>query len=320
MRRCRRGGSQRAALHLAPGRIASVARACCCLHAGQSGCHPQDAQGHQTMAGKHIADCRGGALTQTPARRGFFRETAMRVEAMWWRDTPPPLLLRWASRIYAIINRRNLARRASAATRPAIPLISVGNITVGGSGKTPFVIWLCEELTRRGYRPVVLSRGDGGNLQNPRRILPGDAAGQVGDEALLLALRCHAPVIAGRDRVAGCRLAEKLGDVIVLDDGFQYRQLGRSCDIVLIPDEGAGNGHLLPAGPLRETPAALARADLLVRTGSRQAEPLSSKHEWRWQAEAQAIQALRGAETPATGPCLALAGIARAERFFSAAA
>jgi len=244
----------------------------------------------------------------------------MRVEAMWWRDTPPPLLLRWASRIYAIINRRNLARRASAATRPAIPLISVGNITVGGSGKTPFVIWLCEELTRRGYRPVVLSRGDGGNLQNPRRILPGDAAGQVGDEALLLALRCHAPVIAGRDRVAGCRLAEKLGDVIVLDDGFQYRQLGRSCDIVLIPDEGAGNGHLLPAGPLRETPAALARADLLVRTGSRQAEPLSSKHEWRWQAEAQPIRPFSGGELPDTDSWLVVAGIARAGRFFSAAA
>jgi len=245
---------------------------------------------------------------------------AARIEAMWWLNKVPPLPLRWASLIYDFINRRNLERRASITVDPPVPLISVGNITVGGSGKTPFVIWLCAELKERGYRPVVLCRGDGGNLQQPRRVLPGDAAHEVGDEALLLALRSGSPVIAGRDRVAGARLAASLGDVIVLDDGFQYRQLGRSCDIVLLPAAGIGNGHLLPAGPLREKPGALGRADLVVRTGSETTAPLSARPEWHWHAEAQPVRPVSGGEIPAASPWLAVAGIARAERFFAAAA
>lgn len=245
---------------------------------------------------------------------------AQRIEAMWWRHEAPPPVLRWASGLYAMLNRNNLAKRARQAIRPPLPMISVGNITVGGSGKTPFVIWLCHELRERGYRPVVLCRGDGGGLKHPKRILPGDAADDVGDEALLLALRCGSPVIAGRDRVAGCRLAEGLGDVIVLDDGFQYLQLRRACDIVLAPAEGLGNGHLMPAGPLREPPEALARADLVVRTGSGAPTPLSDRREWRWQAEAQGIQPFHGGAAPESQSWLALAGIARPDRFFAAAA
>jgi len=245
---------------------------------------------------------------------------ASRIEAMWWRKETPPLVLHWASSVYDIFNRRNLAKRAASVISPGVPLISVGNITVGGSGKTPFVIWLCGELKERGYKPVVLCRGDGGRLQQPRRVLPGDAASEVGDEALMLALHAHAPVIAGIDRVAGCRKAAELGDVIVLDDGFQYRQLKRACDIVLIPAEGIGNGHLLPAGPLREGVDALGRADLLVRTGEQKAESLGEQREWRWQAMPQAIRPLCGAEIQDGESFLAVAGIARPERFFAAAA
>jgi tetraacyldisaccharide 4'-kinase len=244
---------------------------------------------------------------------------ASQIEGMWWHRETPPLLLRWASSVYGLINRRNLKKRAAESISPGIPLISIGNITVGGSGKTPFVIWLCGELLQRGYKPVVLCRGDGGKLKAPKHILPDDAASEVGDEALLLALRCNAPVIAGRDRVAGAQLAATLGDVIILDDGFQYLQLKRNCDIVLIPTEGIGNGHLLPAGPLRETLDALGRAHLVVRTGSDEGATLSAQREWRWQAEALAVRPLYGGETPGESPCLALAGIARAERFFSAA-
>jgi len=244
---------------------------------------------------------------------------ARRIEAMWWCKDTPPLLLRWASSIYDLINRRNLASRVANAMNPPLPMISVGNITVGGSGKTPFVIWLCGELLQRDYKPVVLCRGDGGKLKHPKHVLPDDDASEVGDEALLLALRCNAPVIAGRDRVAGAQLAATLGNVIVLDDGFQYLQLSRSCNIVLIPTEGIGNGHLLPAGPLRETLDALTRADLVVRTGNDHGLPLSTQREWGWRAEVQAIRPLCGGEIPAASPCLALAGIARAERFFSTA-
>lgn len=243
-----------------------------------------------------------------------------RIEAMWWRKATPPLVLRWASRIYAAANRQQLGERAAKSVAASIPLISVGNITVGGSGKTPFVIWLCGELKERGYKPVVLCRGDGGALKEPRRVLPNDAASEVGDEALLLALNAQAPVVAGKKRVAGIKLAAKLGDVIVLDDGFQYRQLKRACDIVLIPDEGIGNGYLIPAGPLRENVDALERADLLVRTGEDKSEPLGKTREWCWQPEIQDIRPLRGGELPDGEGFLAVAGIARPERFFKAAA
>jgi len=245
---------------------------------------------------------------------------ASRIEAMWWRKETPPLVLRWASSVYDIFNRRNLAKRAASAISPGVPLVSVGNITVGGSGKTPFVIWLCTELKERGYQPVVLCRGDGGKLQSPRRVLPGDAASEVGDEALMLALSAHAPVVAGIDRVAGCRMAAELGNVIVLDDGFQYRQLKRACDIVLIPSEGVGNVHLLPAGPLRESLTALSRANLLVRTGDQKSEPLSEQREWGWQAKPQGIRPLCGPEIQDGESFLAVAGIARPQRFFDAAA
>lgn len=244
---------------------------------------------------------------------------AARLEAMWWREQAPPLVLRWTSRLYDIVNRRNLARREAITVPSAVPMISVGNITVGGSGKTPFVIWLCAELIQRGYKPVVLCRGDGGTLTQPRRIRPNDAPDMAGDEALLLAQRCEAPVIAGHDRVAGCRMAAELGDVIILDDGFQYLQLSRNCDIVLVPAEGIGNGHLLPAGPLREGTAALARADLVIRTGEGKASNLGGKREWHWRTEPQAIRPLCLGESPASGGWLLVAGIARAERFFAMA-
>jgi len=94
------------------------------------------------------------------------------VEQIWWRRKSPPVLLRWASGVYAIINNRNLAKRAQNTVLPSIPLISVGNITVGGSGKTPFVIWLCKQLQQRGYKPVILCRGDGGKLRQPQRSTP----------------------------------------------------------------------------------------------------------------------------------------------------
>ncbi|MDQ6987771.1 MAG: tetraacyldisaccharide 4'-kinase, partial [Mariprofundaceae bacterium] len=253
---------------------------------------------------------------------------AHRIETMWWKKDSPPALLRWLSHAYAMINEANLARRKSRAVEPSIPLISVGNITVGGSGKTPFVIWLCNELQQRGYKPVVLCRGDGGKLKQPKRIARQDSACEVGDEALLLAQSCDVPVIAGRDRIAGCRMAAELGDVIILDDGLQYRQLKRHCDIVLIPTAGIGNGYQLPAGPLREPLTALQRADLMVRSGICGDEndiaplPLHEKtmREWTWCSKSQEIRQLCGSETTKPENCLAVAAIARPQRFVQSAA
>lgn len=248
----------------------------------------------------------------------FRGELSRYVEGLWWRAAPPPPPLRLLEKIYAPISRRHLQKRATAAVNPPLPMISVGNITVGGSGKTPFVIWLAAGLKAAGYRPVVLCRGDGGDGASPRTVTAHDRPEVVGDEALLLAETCDCPVISGRDRVAASRMAQQLGDIIILDDGFQYRQLQRICDIVLIPAEGIGNGHLIPAGPLREPLSALHRADLIVRTGAPCPAPLTTGKEWRWSSIAAPPVDLTGIAITPPATCMAVTGIARADRFINA--
>ncbi|TLS67088.1 tetraacyldisaccharide 4'-kinase [Mariprofundus erugo] len=214
-----------------------------------------------------------------------------RIESMWWnRSKKPNVLLSAFSCVYAWVSRLDQQQRLKQAVQPPVPMISVGNITVGGSGKTPFVVWLAARLRDRGFNPVLLSRGDGANNQTPHLVSQYSLAHEVGDEAALLFRLSGCPVIAGRDRIAGARLAAECGDVIILDDGFQYRQLGRVCDVVLVPAEGVGNGGLLPAGPLREPVSALARADVIVRSGGEEAEPLTSGKEWRWSASAALVR------------------------------
>jgi len=243
-----------------------------------------------------------------------------RVERIWWRDVPPPLLLRCIEPVYAAISRIHLRRRAVNKVQPPLPLISVGNITAGGSGKTPFVLGLAEMLKSRGYAPVILCRGDGGGTVKALVVKPEHTAAQVGDEAKMLADLSGCPVIAAHDRIVGSRLAEGLGSVIILDDGFQYRHLGRSCDIVLVPAEGVGNGHQIPAGPLREPVAALARADMIVRTGSRPevdaCTPMTAKNEYCWiRQPGPLIDVITRAEG-APVSVYAVTAIARPQRFF----
>ncbi|MDQ7010526.1 MAG: tetraacyldisaccharide 4'-kinase [Mariprofundaceae bacterium] len=239
------------------------------------------------------------------------------VEQLWWQTDSPPLPLRWASHIYGTISRRQLQQRARNMQTPPIPMLSVGNITVGGSGKTPFVIWLAQALKHHGYTPVILCRGDGGNAKEPQLLGQHSRPEVVGDEACLLFEASGCPVISGRDRIAGSRMTAGLGNVLILDDGFQYRQLQRVCDIVLVPAEGLGNGHLLPAGPLREPPSALQRADILVRTGKPPATPLTDAREWTWRPESSEWVDIRHTDTGKPERCLAVAAIARPERFFN---
>ena len=245
-----------------------------------------------------------------------YRQLARRIEGMWWGKSRAPLVLRLASRIYAGLAARDQRRRLARQQMPPLPLISVGNITAGGSGKTPFVIWLAGALRAGGYRPVILCRGDGGSLSSPTLIAPDMPAAMVGDEARLLADEAGCPVIAGRDRVAAATMAAQHGDVILLDDGFQYRQLGRACDIVLVPTAGLGNRALIPAGPMREPAAALARADLVVRTGP---DPLATlatdQRQWRWQARIIRLQDAMGTGAPAPRHVSAVSAIARPTRF-----
>jgi tetraacyldisaccharide 4'-kinase len=138
---------------------------------------------------------------------------------------------------------------------PPVPLIVVGNIFVGGTGKTPLVIWLVSVLRASGYRPGVISRGYGGKTDAVIEVQAHMSAAQTGDEPLLMAQKSEVPVFVGRDRVAAARAllaAYPAVDVIISDDGLQHYALGRTLEIQLSDTRGHGNGWLLPAGPLRE--------------------------------------------------------------------
>ena len=146
------------------------------------------------------------------------------------------------------------------------PVIVVGNITVGGTGKTPFVIWLAQELRKRGHRPGIVTRGYGGEVETARRAESDSDPNSVGDEALLLARHSGAPVAVGKDRVAAARLLPKDVDVILSDDGLQHYRMRRRHEIVLLDGgRGLGNGWLLPVGPLRETEARLSGAQVVIK-------------------------------------------------------
>ena len=164
------------------------------------------------------------------------------------------------------------------------PVVSVGNLSVGGSGKTPFVLLLGELLKARGIRFDILSRGYRRKTRGIAHVDPAGNAVDFGDEPLLLARRLSVPVIVGEDRYeAGLFSERRFGaQMHILDDGFQHRALGRDLDIVLVTSEDA-HDRLLPAGRLREPLRALQRADVVVLTGSAcpDAFPLGQKLVWR---------------------------------------
>jgi tetraacyldisaccharide 4'-kinase len=155
-------------------------------------------------------------------------------------------------------------------TRLPVPVVVVGNISAGGTGKTPLAIWLCQWLREHGYRPGIVTRGYGGSGEL-REVFAHTAPAEVGDEPVLLARRTGCPVWAGRDRVAAARalLATHPDcNVIVSDDGLQHYRLRRDVEIVVVDgNRGFGNGLPLPAGPLREPRSRLAHVDAIVVNG-----------------------------------------------------
>jgi len=156
--------------------------------------------------------------------------------------------------------------------RIGVPVIVVGNITVGGTGKTPLVNWLARRLAKAGHRPGIVSRGYGGRAADgPRQVSADGDPAELGDEAVLLARCAACPVVVDRDRVRGARaLATQHGcNVVLSDDGLQHYRLGRDIEIAVVDgDRRQGNGYCLPAGPLREPQSRLRRVDLVVVNGA----------------------------------------------------
>lgn len=197
------------------------------------------------------------------------------LERCWYKQNRYCWLLLPLSALYWLIIslRRLLYKRGiKRSYRLPVPVIIVGNITVGGTGKTPFTLWLCQHLQQQGLQAGIISRGYGATVRQPTLVNVQDLATEVGDEPLLLARQSGFPVVVCPDRVAAAQflLQQHKVDIIISDDGLQHYRLQRDLEIVLIDGfRGLGNGYLLPAGPLRETLARLQQVQLVVANSKR---------------------------------------------------
>jgi tetraacyldisaccharide 4'-kinase len=242
---------------------------------------------------------------------------------LWYERAAPPWWLVPASLAYgaaAGLRHFSYAHRWLRTVRLPCPVVVVGNLTVGGTGKTPLVCWLAASLAELGHKPGIVTRGYGGTARDVRRIGVTDDPSVVGDESILLARRTGVPVAIGGDRPAAAQLLADAGcNVIVSDDGLQHYALARDCEVVVVDgDRRFGNGWLLPAGPLREVPGRLKQVDAVVVNGGRAMVPgaltmrLDAKH---------AVALHGGAVRPLgawSGTSVhAVAGIGHPERFFN---
>jgi len=192
--------------------------------------------------------------------------------------------------------------------KAGVPVICVGNATLGGVGKTPFAIMIARLLRDRGVNPFFLTRGHGGYERGPVLAEETHRAFDVGDEALVL--RTHAPVVVSRNRRAGAALAEKSGaEVIIMDDGFQNPTLQKDLSVLLVGAEGADNGKCFPAGPWREPlEEAKRRADIVVAVGADEAAAKTMDADYYAWTEPL---------NPEPQRVYAFAGIGRPEKFFA---
>ena len=196
------------------------------------------------------------------------------VEKLWYKQSVLAYLLLPLTAVFFVLS---LFRRVFYRTglkkigRLDVPVIVVGNITVGGTGKTPLVVWIADYLKAKGYKPGLISRGYGGKAKNwPQQVRPDSDPKAVGDEAILLSRRTACPMAVGPDRFkAGKALLENSEcDILISDDGLQHYGLGRDVEIAVIDGRRRfGNGFLLPSGPLREGKWRLNFVDLVVSNG-----------------------------------------------------
>jgi tetraacyldisaccharide 4'-kinase len=246
------------------------------------------------------------------------------LNGIWYGNSPLRWLLWPVSAVYLALARlRRAAYRRGwrASVEAPVPVIVVGNVSVGGTGKTPFVIWLADQLKQRGRKVGIVTRGYRGKGTEWPRAVAGDSdPSEVGDEPVLLARRTGCPVVAGPDRVACVEalLAGQRIDVVLSDDGLQHYRLGRSFEIAVVDGvRGMGNGLCIPAGPLREPVSRLQEVDAIVVNGG------DWGHAGVFRATAVVTKvyqlkdgALRPLDSFRSEPVHAVAGIGNPQRFF----
>ncbi|MEM7694696.1 MAG: tetraacyldisaccharide 4'-kinase [Pseudomonadota bacterium] len=235
----------------------------------------------------------------------------------FWRAQTPTVLATLLRPIGMVVGAVTAARlKTPPRVRPGVPVVCLGNPTVGGAGKTPLAIALAKALLARGRAPVFLTRGYGGRHPGPVRVA-GQTAADVGDEPLLLS--AIAPTIVAKDRAAGALVAATLGDIIIMDDGFQNPAVAKDFACLVIDGgAGLGNGLCVPAGPLRAPFAAqhpFADAILITRGDEAHRAPLPAANcpTFEVPVTAAATPSLDGARV------VAFAGIGRPEKFFASA-
>ena len=196
------------------------------------------------------------------------------TDELWYGNHPVSLILAPLGWVYSLLMRiRRLAYKLGLlpTRRVSVPVIIVGNITVGGTGKTPFVIWMAKFLVENGYKPGIISRGYGGSSRTwPQQVRPDSDPVMVGDEPVIIARRTRCPVAASPDRYSAAREMLNYHDcnILVCDDGLQHQALARDIEIIVIDSvRRFGNGRCLPAGPLRESASRLNTVDLVIANG-----------------------------------------------------
>lgn len=244
-----------------------------------------------------------------------------RLDHYWYSQNPLAwalLPLSWVFCAVATIRRYGYISGWLRSEAVSVPVVVVGNLTVGGTGKTPLIIGLCHYLALQGFKPGVVSRGYGAAISGTHAVTNEDKAAACGDEPLLIKQRTGCPVVIGRDRVAAVDklLAENDCDVVLSDDGMQHYRLRRNIEIAVVDtDRKFGNGYCLPAGPLREAKARLDTVDMIVHHGN-------SQHAYRFSlefddavnlvtGERKSLASFQGASVHA------VAGIGHPQRFFN---
>lgn len=249
------------------------------------------------------------------------------IDAYWYSQNPVAWLLLPVSAIYCLLVflRRTLYKTGLLKSyKLPMPVIIVGNITVGGTGKTPLLIALVALLQQQGYRPGIVSRGYGGSVKGERLVKESDDAHMIGDEPCLILKRTGCPLVVGRDRVAAAQLLLANSDcnVILSDDGLQHYRMQRDVEIAIVDkNRQYGNGYCLPAGPLRESVSRLKQVDMVVSHCSNAESAGATNHNLHFFLQFLDAINLKTGETRhienfSTHPVHAVAGIGHPERFF----